>query len=439
LGKQHHSDQYRGRTDDELAKTPLRKLQPVSANHDFVSQVAFVRGLSSSVELNEDIVAIKLDFVRYLMLLEMPGWSVGESRSNRKKIMLVCEHKTQFKVAREIVLDLEKKDIDVFIQDYDSSITYSYIFYSNLFLYDALVLLIGGPQMVGFVGEMNKVFIRSGKKKRPLFISMVVGAILDVVYHGTYYFRSVCDIVCVPRKIDVDRISKYYCLIGLRNKSVIDVKVPIFNRIFKSSLKVLDGARSPIKTIVFAVQTNIPRSLVERRYVVERLCEYAVEHPDRKVIIKPKIMIDEKGGHPQKFAYEQILKDMGKFPSNLLISYSDVVDLMQESDLVITVSSTAIIEAALLGKYVAIINDFGVLESLGNTYFIESNCLRSFDEIIRDDVDFADRDWLMREVDAPLLSERIDEIFRQYLPKNKLIESPVISVALRMYSNGSRA
>jgi glycosyltransferase involved in cell wall biosynthesis len=43
LGKQHHSDQYRGCTDDELAKTPLRKLQPVLANHDLISQINLVK------------------------------------------------------------------------------------------------------------------------------------------------------------------------------------------------------------------------------------------------------------------------------------------------------------------------------------------------------------------------------------------------------------
>jgi tetratricopeptide (TPR) repeat protein len=431
-GKQQYAKGCRGRGDDFVDVIASRVYQTVVANHDLASQLVFFRALSSCrVELNKETVEIKNDVTQYLRLMEEVSNKTTRAvltGVNRRKLMVVYEHKTQLKVAREIVSDLNGKNIDVSMLEYDSDIDYAPVFYRNLFLCDALILLIGGRQIMSFVVRLNKEFCSSGKKKRPLLISMVVGVVLDVVFFGTYYFRNVCDVVCVPRKKDAERVSRFYKAIGLRNKHVIDVKVPIFNRLPAVPNKSRDCVRGAIKTIMFIAQENIPSKLSDREYVVERLCEYAARYPDRKIVVKMKLKPGERGGHPQKFAYEKILKDKGGHPPNLLICYSDIVDLIRGSDLIVSVSSTAIIEAALLGKRIAVLNDFGILESFGNTYFVGSKCMRSFDEIIRDNVCFADRDWLIHEVEAPLFSERFD-VFERLL-NSKLIESPETFVAL---------
>ncbi len=45
LTSQHHSEKYRGRNETDFAEFPLRKIQPVLANHDLVSQVGLTRNL----------------------------------------------------------------------------------------------------------------------------------------------------------------------------------------------------------------------------------------------------------------------------------------------------------------------------------------------------------------------------------------------------------
>ncbi|MEL7035976.1 MAG: tetratricopeptide repeat protein [Cyanobacteria bacterium J06592_8] len=45
LTSQHHSQTYRGRNDADFAGFPLRKIQPVVANHDLISQISFTRNL----------------------------------------------------------------------------------------------------------------------------------------------------------------------------------------------------------------------------------------------------------------------------------------------------------------------------------------------------------------------------------------------------------
>src|SRR5690606_23472066 len=112
--------------------------------------------------------------------------------------------------------------------------------------------------------------------------------------------------------------------------------------------------------------------------------------------------------HPQKWAYEDILEDVGSIPPNLQVSYDTMIDVIEKSDLILSFSSTAIIEALILGKRCDVIMDFGINERLGTSYYIESGLLATFDEIIKDDLPRHNDSWLKDEMDAPCLSEVLE-------------------------------
>ena len=60
----------------------------------------------------------------------------------------------------------------------------------------------------------------------------------------------------------------------------------------------------------------------------------------------------------------------------------------------LTVSSTAALEAVGAGVRTAFIADLDVSEQLGNHIFLESGLLRTFDQLERDDIGIPIKSWL---------------------------------------------
>ena len=63
-------------------------------------------------------------------------------------------------------------------------------------------------------------------------------------------------------------------------------------------------------------------------------------------------------------------------------------------DLLLTMSSTACLEAVGSGCRVGLVLDLGVHERYGNHVFLASGLLRTFDQLIADDIGAPERSWL---------------------------------------------
>ena len=73
-------------------------------------------------------------------------------------------------------------------------------------------------------------------------------------------------------------------------------------------------------------------------------------------------------------------------PPNFSIDYTPISDRLDDLDLMLTVSSTAALEAVGAGVRTAFIADLDVREQLGNHIFLSSGLLRTFDQLEIDDV-----------------------------------------------------
>ena len=149
----------------------------------------------------------------------------------------------------------------------------------------------------------------------------------------------------------------------------------------------------PIKRVLYADQPTVPKTQAERLFVYAKLAEYATAHPDRTVVVKPRHRPGEDTFHKMSHSPESLM-DTLELPENLIIDYTSISEQLKQTDLVLTVSSTAAIEALGHGCRVALLTDLGVRQELMNPIFLPSGLMRTFEEIGNDDIGTANEEWL---------------------------------------------
>ncbi len=149
----------------------------------------------------------------------------------------------------------------------------------------------------------------------------------------------------------------------------------------------------PPRKVLFAEQAVIPRTFRDRLYVLERLADYARAHPDREVVLKPRLVPGEQGIFSTSFHMECLLPLLRRRPPNLRLSYGDIQDLLRDCDLCLTLSSTVALQAMRWGIPAGIIRDFGFRDEFGTAFFSGSGCLLSFEELIGDSRPLLDGGW----------------------------------------------
>jgi hypothetical protein len=100
---------------------------------------------------------------------------------------------------------------------------------------------------------------------------------------------------------------------------------------------------------------------------------YAQAHPDRQVVLKPRHRIGEDTFHRMRFHPEVLLSGVRK-PANFSIDYTPISERLTNLDLMVTISSTAALEAVGAGVRTAFVADLDVREQLGNHIFLAPVC-----------------------------------------------------------------
>lgn len=219
----------------------------------------------------------------------------------------------------------------------------------------------------------------------PVVLSGWVGVIIERHTAGLLD-RCAADVIAVNSSDDLRYFESVYSSLRLPTRNLL-----------LSGLPLIGGERVPqregeIRRVLFADQPTIPRRAVDRRYIYSRLIDYALEHPDRTVAFKPRHRPGEDTFHRMIKHPEVILADLAP-PDNFIVDYTAIDTQLKQADLVMTVSSTAAIEAIGAGCRAAFIGDLGVREDLGNHIFLKSGLIRTFDQIERDDIGDPDESW----------------------------------------------
>lgn len=141
-----------------------------------------------------------------------------------------------------------------------------------------------------------------------------------------------------------------------------------------------DIRRPGATDVVFAAQALVPRRPEERAVIAEMLVRAAAADPTRRVVVKLRARPGEAETHRDRAPYSGLFP--GARPPNLVFSHAPMATALESAAGLVTVSSTAAVEALAHGVPVIAIDRFGVHKSLLNTVFIGSGLLGGMGEVV---------------------------------------------------------
>ncbi|NII94545.1 hypothetical protein FHS06_000699 [Microbacterium halimionae] len=146
--------------------------------------------------------------------------------------------------------------------------------------------------------------------------------------------------------------------------------------------------------LVFASQAIVPRERADRRRVVEMLVRAAIANPDRRVVLKERAVKGELQTHRQKDALPDLLARLGPVPPNLVVSTAPMSRALESAEGLVTVSSTAALEAVARGIPIIALDTFGVSPEMINPVFVGSGLFGSEDDVVARNFRHPSDEWL---------------------------------------------
>lgn len=137
------------------------------------------------------------------------------------------------------------------------------------------------------------------------------------------------------------------------------------------------GAAAAKADLVFAAQAKVPALAADRRRVARLLVRAARARPDRRVVVKLRAAPGESQTHLEETGYRDLLAELGSMPGNLVFSTAPMARALDSAEGLVTVSSTAAIEAIARGVPVIALDSFGVSAELINEVLADAGLLGS--------------------------------------------------------------
>lgn len=252
---------------------------------------------------------------------------------------------------------------------------------------DCVVLALQGQLVERFTDELALLRQVDPRDHEPVIVTGWVGIVIEKLVAG-YLDRAGSDLVAVNSADNLREFEHAAGLLGLPRDNLLLTGLPL-----------LPGRPQPlrdgrVRTVVFADQPTIPTQRWDRAYLYQRLMDYARAHPERRVLLKPRHRRWESTFHRMDHHPEEVLAELPDAPPNFAVTYDPITELLQTTDLLLTVSSTAGLEAVGAGVRTAFIGDLGVHEKHGNQVLLNSGLITTFDELVADHLPLAEPDWL---------------------------------------------
>ena len=251
--------------------------------------------------------------------------------------------------------------------------------------FDVVALVIQGSFVSRFCHQLHDLVERTGAKA-PVTVAGWVGVIIHEITAG-FLDRFAVDLVAVNSRSDLRTFGHVSTGLDLPTDNLLLSGLPLLSEYRPAPT---DG---PIRTVLYADQPTMPATLKDRLFVYQQLIAYAERHPDRTVVLKPRHRVEEGTIHRMKYHPEVVLEGTVR-PPNFVIEYTPISERLADLDLMLALSSTAALEAVGAGVRTAFIADLGVREHLGNHIFVDSGLLRTFQQLIEDDIGTPDRAWV---------------------------------------------
>ncbi|WP_328915681.1 MULTISPECIES: DUF6716 putative glycosyltransferase [unclassified Streptomyces] len=225
----------------------------------------------------------------------------------------------------------------------------------------------------------------AGRPDRPVVVTGYVGVVYEKLADGLL-LRAGADVVLANSAEDAERFRDVYEGVGHPTGSITETALPFLGG---DRYRPDDGRRF---TVTFAVQPSAPEGRADRTYLLRRAVEHARRRPEREVLVKLRSKPGEHTTHIEEHPYQRLVAALDP-PENVSLVYGNMGEVLDRTDLLVTVSSTAALESLHRAIPTAILTDLGVREALGNHHFLGSGCYASWDELDDGHLPSADPLW----------------------------------------------
>ncbi len=244
---------------------------------------------------------------------------------------------------------------------------------------DVILLSVRGPVV--------RVLVRmvvAAMRRRPVIVGGLPGISIPETVNALYY-RSQVDLFVLHSKREIAAFSALAGSLGIQQEFALATLPFLPSR--------TEAARNG-DDIVFAAQAKVPKTVHDRREVVGWLVETARRHPDRRVVFKLRGLAGEPQTHAERYPYDQLLAEHEDLPDTISVSIGSMAEHLHRAGALVTVSSTAALEAVAMGVPVLALDDFGVGRRLINVVFDGSGLLGSSEALIAGDFRHPSSHWL---------------------------------------------
>lgn len=255
---------------------------------------------------------------------------------------------------------------------------------------DALILGTTGGTVLTMLHSLGAAWVT--RPGRPVTVTGYVGVVYENMVDGLL-LRAGSDLVLANSAHDADRFRAVYTSLGVDTASIVEAGLPFLGGGRHDPTAA--GRERPF-TVCFAVQPSVPSGRPARAGLLAKLQRHALLRPEREVLLKLRNRPGEPVTHVERHSYQTLYDELPAPPPNLKLVYGNMGEVLDRTDLLVTVSSTAAMESIHRGIPTAILSDYGVREAHGNHYFVHSGCLASWAELDGGHVPLADPGWAAR-------------------------------------------
>lgn len=264
-------------------------------------------------------------------------------------------------------------------------------FAENIGKYDAIFMFHENSVLYNqFLDALEQFSKQAHVKKRPIVIVGFIGIAMDPLL-SAITTRQGADIICVNTKRDYQNALEVCQKMGFDTSAIVQTGYPMAKKQSPRNLKTLPNSG---RRIVFATQPHWP-NLNERIYILWKLVEAASRYPHDTFIVKLRLPPNGRSIHMERYHYEVLFNRMRvQKPDNLVFQYGNMQSVLDETDILLTVSSTAVVEAIARDIPIAIIRDFGMRNEIGLEHFCGSGAFASLDEVFEGKINALNPHWL---------------------------------------------
>ncbi|MFP5282281.1 MAG: DUF6716 putative glycosyltransferase [Actinomycetes bacterium] len=273
---------------------------------------------------------------------------------------------------------------------------------------DVVLLACTGP----VVEVLAALPVLSRARRRPVLVTGLPG-VHDPPTVRAVRHRARCDVFLAHSHAEVEGVA------ALAEVHAPGLQVALARLPFLGGGDPATQDVQPARTeVVFAAQATVPGPRAEREAVLRGL---AALHPPGTAVVKLRAGDGEAQTHHEPWPYPALWRDLvarGEVePGQVRFRAGSMAEALNRARALVTVSSTAALEAIGRGVPVAVLRDFGVSPAQLNQLFVGSGCLATLEDVRAGRFPPADPGWAERHYFHPRADDDWEPRLRSLLDR----------------------